>query len=63
MEVVRSCESIEIGTCTPDYFQEFLTKRLDAKNAVLSAKVRNLDDAQMDVLCNYIRDTCILIRP
>ena len=63
VDVVRTCESIEIDTCTPDYLQEFLAKRLDTRFAVLAAKLRNFNDAQMEALCHYIRDTHSLIRP
>ena len=63
VDVVRTCDSIEIDTCTPNYLQEFLAKRLDTRFAVLAAKVRNFNDAQMEALCHYIRDTHLLIRP
>jgi hypothetical protein len=61
MEVVRTCDSIEIEDCTPDYLQDFIAQRLDANYPVLANRVRLLDAGQMDALCEYIKETFFLI--
>ncbi|HZL89662.1 MAG TPA: hypothetical protein VFB96_14960 [Pirellulaceae bacterium] len=62
MEVVRTCDAIEIEDCTPDYLQDFIAQRLDADFPVLANRVRLLNAEQMDALCEYIKDTHFLIR-
>ena len=62
MEVVRTCDSIEIEDCTPDYLQDFIAERLDSNFPVLARRVRLFDADQMDALCEYIKDTHFLIR-
>ena len=62
MEVVRTCEAIEIEDCTPPYLQDFIATRLADAFPGLAARVRQLDADQMDLLCEYIKDTYSLIR-
>jgi hypothetical protein len=62
MEVVRTCNSVELDRCTPPYLQEFITKRLEGEFAGLATKVRQLSAKQMDALCEYITITHRLIR-
>jgi len=62
MEVVRTCDSIEIEDCTPPYLQDFIAKRLDQSYPALAARVRGFDSEQMDGLCEHIKDTYFLIR-
>lgn len=62
MEVVRTCESIEIEDCTPPYLQDFIAARLADTFPSLAAKVRRFDADEMDQLCEYIKDTYSLIR-
>jgi hypothetical protein len=62
MEVVRTCDSIEIEDCTPPYLKDFIAKRLDDQYAALAAKTRKLSDQQIDAICEYIKITHRLIR-
>lgn len=62
MEVVRTCESIEIEDCTPPYLQDFIAQKLADAFPDLSAQVRQFDADQMDALCEYIKETYFLIR-
>ena len=62
MEVVRTCDSIEIENCTPPYLRDFIATRLDDQFAALAAKTRKLNDQQMDAICEYIKITHRLIR-
>jgi len=62
MEVVRTCDSIEIEDCTPPYLKDFIAKRLDDQYAALAGKIRRLNDQQMDAICEYIKITHRLIR-
>lgn len=62
VEVVRTCDSITIEDCVPDYLQDFIAQRLDAGYPVLAKRVLLLDSDQMDALCEYIKDTHFLIR-
>jgi hypothetical protein len=62
MEIVRTCESIEIGECTPHYLQEFIAVRLQPKHPTLSGKVRQFAEDQMGLICEYIKRTFDLLR-
>lgn len=62
MEVVRTCDSIEIDDCTPPYLKDFIANRLADQYAALAAKIRNLNEQQMDAICEYIKITHRLIR-
>ena len=62
MEVVRSCDSIEIENCTPPYLQDFIAKRLEGDFPALAARVLNLSDKQIHALCEYVQITHRLIR-
>jgi hypothetical protein len=63
MEVVRTCDQIEIEECTPTYLQDFIAKRLELKFPALAIAALGFDGDQMSALCEYIRDTHALIRP
>jgi hypothetical protein len=63
MEVVRTCDPIEIEVCTPPYLQDFIAKRLEKNFPLLAVGVLAFDTDQMSALCMYIRDTHVLIRP
>ena len=62
MEVVRTCDSIEIEECTPPYLRDFIATRLDDQFAALAKKIRTFDDRQIDSVCEYIKLTHRLIR-
>jgi hypothetical protein len=62
MEVVRTCDSIEIEECTPPYLRDFIATRLDDQFAALAKKIRAFDDRQIDSVCEYIKLTHQLIR-
>jgi hypothetical protein len=62
VEVVRTCQSIEIEGCTPPYLQDFIATRLADAFPELSTRVRQFDQGQMDRLCQYIKDTHSLTR-
>jgi hypothetical protein len=62
MELVRTCDAIEIEECTPPYLRDFIAKRLDADFPALAAKVRKFDDPQLDAICEYVKITHRLIR-
>lgn len=61
-EVLRTCESIEIEDCTPPYLKDFIAHHLDDSFPALAGKVRDFDSAQMDALCEHIKETYFLIR-
>lgn len=63
MEVVRTCDSMELEKCTPPYLRDFIANRLEPELPPLAAKVRNLAAQQMDAICEYIKLTHRLIRP
>ncbi len=62
IEIIRSCDAIEIDRCTPSYFQDFVATRLAQKFPDLSTKVRQLDGEQMDRLCACIKAAQALLR-
>jgi hypothetical protein len=62
MEVVRTCDSIEIEDCTPPYLRDFIATRLDCSAPHLALNVRRLGDEQMDAICEYVKITHRLIR-
>jgi hypothetical protein len=62
MEVVRTCDSIEIEDCTPPYLRDFIAARVDGEFTALAGKIRRLDEEQVDAICEYIKITHRLIR-
>jgi len=62
MEVVRTCDSIDIEDCTPPYLQDFFAKRLEGDKPVLAARVRNMNAKQIGAVCEYVKITRQLIR-
>jgi hypothetical protein len=62
VEVVRTCDQIEIETCTPVYLKDFIAKRLAKRFDLLAATVMKFSAEQMRGLCAYIKDTHALIR-
>jgi hypothetical protein len=62
VELIHACDAIEIDTCTPPYFQDFLATRLAARLPDLSAKVRRLDGDQMDRVCKFIMAAQAVLR-
>ena len=62
IEIIRSCDAIEIDQCTPSYFQDFVAMRLAKNFPELSTKVRQLDSEQMDRLCQCITTAQAVLR-
>jgi hypothetical protein len=62
IEIIRSCDAIEIDHCTPSYFQDFVATRLAQEFPELSTKVRQLDSEQMDRLCECIKAAQAVLR-
>lgn len=62
MDVVRTCDSIDIEDCTPPYLQDFIAKRLEGDMPVLAAKIRNMSAERIDGICEYVKITHRLIR-
>ena len=62
IEIIRSCDAIEIDHCTPSYFQDFVAMRLTKNFPELSRKVRQLDSEQMDRLCQCIMAAQAVLR-
>jgi hypothetical protein len=62
VELIRACDAIEIDRCTPPYFQDFVAMRLEQRYPELSTKVRRLDSAQMDRLCECITAAQAVLR-
>ncbi len=62
IEIIRSCDAIEIDQCTPTYFQEFVATRLAQRFPELSTKVRQLEREQMDRLCACIKAAQAVLR-
>ena len=62
IEIIRSCDAIEIDQCTPCYFQDFVAMRLAQRFPELSTKVRHLDSEQMDRLCQCIMTAQAVLR-
>lgn len=61
-ELIRACNAIEIETCTPHYFGDFLAGRLAEPFPKISTKVRRLDSYRMDRLCTAIKAVHEVIR-
>jgi hypothetical protein len=62
VEIIRSCDAIQIDDCTPSYFQDFLATRLAQSFPELSSKVRQLDSERIDRICNLIKAAQALLR-
>jgi hypothetical protein len=62
VELIRTCDAIEIDRCTPSYFQDFVAMRLEQSHPELSTKVRQLDSAEMDRLCECIKAAQAFLR-
>ncbi len=62
IEIIRSCDAIEIDQCTPSYFQDFVATRLVQRFPELSTKVRKLESGQMDRLCACIKAAQAMLR-
>jgi len=62
IEVIRSCDAIEIDHCTPSYFQDFVATRLSQRFPELSAKVHQLNGEQMNRLCTCIKAAQAVLR-
>jgi hypothetical protein len=62
IEIIRSCDAIEIDHPTPPYFQDFVAMRLAKNFPELSTKVRQLDGEQMDRLCECIKAAQAVLR-
>ena len=61
MEVVRTCECIQIAQCTPRYFKDFVSERLAPAFPELAGKVQQLSAEQVHTLCDYVCTTHSLI--
>lgn len=61
-QVMGTCSSIEIETCTPPYLRDVIVVRLAGPFPVLAAKVRASCDEQLDALCHHTRATFSLVR-
>ncbi len=62
IEIIRTCDAIEIDNCTPPYLQDFVAMRLAQRFPELSTKVRQLDGDQMDRLCKCIKAAQAVLR-
>ncbi len=60
--IIGACDAIEIHRCTPPYFLDFVATRLAQSFPELSTKVRRLDSAQMDRLCECIKAAQAVLR-
>lgn len=54
LEIVRVCGSTDLGRWPAPDLNDFLAANLAASQPGLSAKVRRLDEDQMDVLCQSV---------
>jgi hypothetical protein len=62
IEVVRTCEVIELPGGTPPYLQEFIARRLENTFPEIADKIRRFDQGRMHRLCLYIKETHYLTR-
>jgi hypothetical protein len=53
--IETACSYIRISTCPEPLLQPFIAARLEAQIPQLAAKVRRLDAAHMDSLCQYLK--------
>jgi hypothetical protein len=62
VEVVRTCDAIEIESCNPPYLKDFIAARLMDTFPGLSTKVRGYDEEQMHGVCEHVKATFALLR-
>jgi hypothetical protein len=55
LELVRACGSLHLEQCSPSYLGDYLSGNLAAPRPRLAAKVRRLDEPQLDHLCDYLQ--------
>jgi hypothetical protein len=61
-EVVRTCDAIEIESCTPPYLKDFIATRLADAFPELATQVRRFNEEQMRAVCKHIQATYALLR-
>jgi hypothetical protein len=62
LELVRACGPLHLDKCAPTFLGDFLAGNLAAPLPQLAAKVRKLDDTQLDNLCDYLQGARTLLR-
>ena len=62
VEVVRTCDVIEIDSCNPPYLKDFIAGRLAPAFPELSSKVHGYDEQQMHLVCEHVKATFALLR-
>jgi hypothetical protein len=55
LELVRACGSLHLKQCPPSFLGDYLAGNLAAPLPRLAAKVRQLDEPQLDHLCDYLQ--------
>ena len=55
LEIVRVCGSMQLDKCPASYLSDYLATGLATLDPDLSAKVRRLDENQLETLCKHVK--------
>ena len=55
LEIVRVCGSMQLDKCPSSYLSDYLATGLAPLDPDLSAKVRRLDEDQLERLCAHVK--------
>jgi hypothetical protein len=55
LEIVRVCGSLQLDKCPASYLSDYLATGLAALDPDLAAKVRRLDEDQLERLCVHLK--------
>lgn len=55
LEIVRVCGSLQLDKCPASYLSDYLATGLASLDPDLSAKVRRLDEEQLEKLCVHVK--------
>lgn len=61
LEILRTCSEIEIENCTPDFFREFVVRRL-IDSPQLAKTVRGMDEESVHLLCHVVQQIQVICR-
>ena len=63
LELVRACGTLRLNQCAPSFLGDFLSGSLAAPRPRLAAKVRRLDEPQLDRLCDHLQGLSRRVNP
>jgi hypothetical protein len=55
LEIVRVCGSLQLDKCPASFLSDYLASGLAALDPDLAAKVRRLNEDQLEVLCQHVK--------